>query len=268
MWYKYRLISPNETAWAKSVFDNSLPYNNIYFANGYLPGNHGVAVTVMSYSGGGNSIEPGLETPRVQDFSIYWGADIYNKGADAVGSSLDTLIHELTHVWQGYNEGALIFNYMIRSLASQTWGIISHLDRGYAYQYDWNNYLRWSQYNPEQQGNIVMDWFSGDSNNAKRGNRSTSDSRFVYIDKVIRPGKPNAPDTPATAAGQASAQLSSFSPSVQAYQRLLIRKGYRIKDDGFNGPQTDRAVRNFQRRHNLKADGFVGPKTLALLNKP
>jgi len=268
MWFNYRLLSANEIIWAKSVFDTSLPYGNIYLADGYLPANHDVAVTVMSYSGGGNSIEPALETPRVQNFSIYWGPDIYKRGADVVPNSLDTFIHELTHVWQGYNEKA-IFNYMIRSMTSQGWAIARHLDRNQAYEYDANNYLKWSDYNVEQQGNIVRDWFSGWNLRPNRGNRSTSDPRFVYIDKVIRAGNPNAPDTPGANSPQGAQQTpTGFSAAIQAYQRLLIRKGYPIKDDGFNGARTDKVVRDFQRRHGLKADGFVGPKTLALLNRP
>lgn len=91
---------------------------------------------------------------------------------------------------------------------------------------------------------------------------------YVYIEKVIRAANPNAPNIPVIASAGISAQLKGFSPSVQAYQRLLIKKGYRIKDDGFNGQQTDGAVRDFQKRHGLKADGFVGPKTLAKLRQP
>lgn len=39
--------------------------------------------------------------------------------------------------------------------------------------------------------------------------------------------------------------------------------GYAV--DGIFGPQTDRAVREFQRHHGLKVDGIAGPRTLAAL---
>jgi hypothetical protein len=65
------VLTKTEIIQAILIFDNSLPYSNIYIANGFLPGNQHAAVTVMSYCGGGNSIEPALETPRVQNFSIY-----------------------------------------------------------------------------------------------------------------------------------------------------------------------------------------------------
>lgn len=150
MFYKYRLLTSTEISQAKSVFADSLPYGNIYLANGYLPANQGVAVAVMSYSGGGNSIEPAMDTSRTQNFAIYWGEDIYTRGADVVGNSMDTFIHELTHVWQGYNEReVVIFNYMIRALAAQSWAVATHFDRNQAYEYDPNNYLKWSEYNPE-----------------------------------------------------------------------------------------------------------------------
>lgn len=104
----------------------------------------------MSFSGKDGYPMPAWNTPPIQNFAIYWGATIYNAGVDGVPDRLDTFIHELTHVWQGYNEGSRVFNYMIRSLASQGWGIVSSLDRGNAYNYDTNNYLKWSDYNVEQ----------------------------------------------------------------------------------------------------------------------
>lgn len=261
-YYTYRSLSYNEILWAKNVFDNSLPYNNIYIADGYLPGNNGTAVTCMAQ-------RLDAANQAVADYSIYFGINVYRNGADNVAYSLDTFIHELTHVWQGHNEGVVAFNYMVRSLASQAQAIATHLDRNKAYEYDSNNYLKWSDYSVEQQGNIVADWFSQDSRKPNRGNGSTTDPRFVYIDKVIRAGNPYAPDTPTTYQSQNTNQTpAGFSPTVLAHQRLLIKKGYKIKDDGVFGTRTDKAIRDFQRRNGLKVTGVVGPKTLALLKKP
>lgn len=171
MWYNYRLLTPNEKLQAVQVFDNTLPWNDIYIADGYLPANNGVPVTVMTQ----------IERPKYsnkfhKDYTIYWGQIVYNNGADSL-TYRDTLIHELTHVWQGHNEGQVIFNYMIRSLVSQSWAIATHFDRGKAYNYDTKNYLKWSDYNVEQQANIVEQWFSFDSNN-NGGSLSVFDPRL------------------------------------------------------------------------------------------
>jgi N-acetylmuramoyl-L-alanine amidase len=48
----------------------------------------------------------------------------------------------------------------------------------------------------------------------------------------------------------------STGPNVRYIQAVLG-----IKVDGQFGPITDRAVRDFQRRHRLKIDGIVGPIT-------
>ena len=40
-----------------------------------------------------------------------------------------------------------------------------------------------------------------------------------------------------------------------------IQSKLRVPADGVFGPQTERAVRRFQRRHGLVVDGVVGPQT-------
>jgi len=55
---------------------------------------------------------------------------------------------------------------------------------------------------------------------------------------------------------------SLFLPSgVKAVQKALIFNGYKVKDDGVFGPETKRAVINFQKAKGLTADGIVGPTT-------
>ncbi len=53
--------------------------------------------------------------------------------------------------------------------------------------------------------------------------------------------------------------------SVSDVQQLLRDAGYDLAVDGKFGPQTDRAVRDFQRTHGLEPDGLVGPRTLGQL---
>ncbi len=79
------------------------------------------------------------------------------------------LIHELVHVWQG-EHASWRWSYVFRS----GW----HQAKGDAYKYDINNLQSWSSYNPEQQAQIVEDWFTL--------GMSESDARFPFIRFWIR----------------------------------------------------------------------------------
>jgi peptidoglycan hydrolase-like protein with peptidoglycan-binding domain len=91
----------------------------------------------------------------------------------------------------------------------------------------------------------------------------------------------SAPLVVAAVAGLAAAQGSAHTRSAsertsQTERRLLklgtrgadvkrVQRALRIPADGIFGPQTRRAVRAFQKRHNLAVDGIVGPQTRAAL---
>jgi hypothetical protein len=53
--------------------------------------------------------------------------------------------------------------------------------------------------------------------------------------------------------------------AVKQVQHRLAALGYRISIDGVFGPQTNHAVRDYQRKHGLVPDGVVGPRTAASL---
>ncbi|RJL13680.1 N-acetylmuramoyl-L-alanine amidase [Paracoccus siganidrum] len=57
---------------------------------------------------------------------------------------------------------------------------------------------------------------------------------------------------------------SSGQHVANAQHRLLAR-GYAIASDGLFGPQTEAAVRQFQRANGLVADGIIGPRSWAVL---
>jgi len=59
--------------------------------------------------------------------------------------------------------------------------------------------------------------------------------------------------------------LGDLGAAVTQIQAILAATGYTVAVDGRFGPQTDRAVRAWQRVHRLTVDGIVGPVTWATL---
>src|SRR5215213_3885007 len=106
-----RLINEDEVALARQVFADQLPYDKIYLANFYLPGNEGTAVTVAS----GTEFIP---VKALTEYTIYFGPEVFCNGAHTPQEIRTTFIHELTHVWQGYHS-TFSWAYMVNSMLSQ-----------------------------------------------------------------------------------------------------------------------------------------------------
>ena len=149
-----RPLSGPERSVAKSVFGKSLP--NL--------------ARVMITDGLGYDDRPyTLQTGPL--FQLNLGPDVYPNAVDKskkFGSdTLDALfVHEMTHVWQYYHN----YNVILSSLWANTAG------DGYACKAG----KPWDDYNVEQQATLVEEWYELGMSNA--------DSRFVYIDKIIRAG--------------------------------------------------------------------------------
>lgn len=165
-----RLLNEAEIALARQVFENQLPYDKVHIASYYLPNNDGVPVTVASVS----SLIP---KRSLRSYTIYFGRDVFENGADQPRTR-DTLIHELTHVWQGHHS-LFAWEYMIESMIAQGHAILTQGNRNRAYDYEPGK--PWDDYNVEQQANIVEDWFI----NGMR----TDDRLFPYIANHIRAGR-------------------------------------------------------------------------------
>jgi len=60
-------------------------------------------------------------------------------------------------------------------------------------------------------------------------------------------------------------KMGASGSAVLFLQQRLNAKGFSVDEDGAFGPQTDRAVRQFQASCNLVVDGWVGDKTWAHL---
>ncbi|MEA2176096.1 MAG: hypothetical protein QOD00_3688, partial [Blastocatellia bacterium] len=139
-----RLINQAEIELARQVFQDQLPYDKIHFASYYLPNNNGVPVTLASVS----SLVP---IRSLRSYTIYFGPEVFRDGAHVPGTR-NTLIHELTHVWQGHHS-LIAWEYMVDSLLAQGHAILTEGNRNRAYDYKPGKV--WDDYNVEQQANIV-----------------------------------------------------------------------------------------------------------------
>jgi hypothetical protein len=59
-----------------------------------------------------------------------------------------------------------------------------------------------------------------------------------------------------------SLRRGDIGSDVAQVQRLLAQHGYELDDDGIYGPQTESAVRDYQRHQGILVDGVAGPQTL------
>lgn len=88
---------------------------------------------------------------------------------------------------------------------------------------------------------------------------------------IVGPRTYRALHTPPPSARQTRALRLQYpaitGQDVTRIQKALRRAGYRIPVDGHFGPDTEVAVRRFQRKHGLHPDGMVGPRTLAVLTQ-
>ncbi|MBV9210826.1 MAG: peptidoglycan-binding protein [Acidobacteria bacterium] len=246
-----RLLKPDELKLAALVFDKQLPYTHTFIANRFMPFNN-VPVTVATIN----------QLTYQVDFIIFWGEIIYNGSAAA--SEPETLIHELTHVWQGHHDKVAL-SYMVESMIAQGKAIWNHGNRNKAYTYDKTNYHNWSEYNVEQQASLVGDWFD-----ARDGNQSKTDPRYPYITDNIRAGSISAKYVLPPAPPQQSLPAGAW-PEIKAAQEVLFNLKYltdRKYIDGYMGPKTKTALKHFQKRNGLNDDGLLGPHTLMKLNQP
>ncbi len=76
--------------------------------------------------------------------------------------------------------------------------------------------------------------------------------------------KPSPQPTPGT--NNSILKNGDTGQRVRDLQNKLKRAGYSLTADGVYGPNTENAVRSFQRKYNLTVDGIAGPNTLNKLN--
>jgi hypothetical protein len=160
---RVRILKPDEIGLAMPVYRFSLPYLFIVISDGLGIGDRPFTVPTdvpLSDAFNVRGFEPNAK------YVIHAGDGYYGMTQSRYQS---TLIHELMHVWQGERSSAP-WHVIIRSARAQA--------TGDAYAYDRTHWLKWNQYNPEQQAQIVEDWFY-------YGNKQSSDPRFNYVKRYI-----------------------------------------------------------------------------------
>jgi len=134
-----RSLTTSEIAYAKDVFKNSIDYSEITITRDSLIST-GAPKTL------GNTIH------LRSDWGHFVGDTL-----ELTQDGLETLIHEMGHVWQ-YQNGGLA--YIPESLWAQFKGFLGSGDRGAAY--DWRaahaSGLPWKKWNPEQQASAIEDY--------------------------------------------------------------------------------------------------------------
>jgi hypothetical protein len=261
---RMRPLSAQEINLARQAFGNTVPYDRVVISDWKI-GN--TAVTLA-----GVNVSDGRFSYRICWPEGYIG--IMRKLALRV-----TLVHELTHVWQGHH-GVWPTFYMGQSIIDQVREGVKDIirkrefrkwdeHRAGAYTLhaaDWGK--AWSDFTVEQQASIVESWFLTEPERRSLrwdygpgvigGGRSPLDPRFPYIRDVIRAGRRQ------TGYRALNSTLApGGDPQIKAMQDKLVALGYLDprQADGFVGRSrsaTLDAVAEFQRRNSLKPDRDLG----------
>jgi outer membrane protein OmpA-like peptidoglycan-associated protein len=159
-----RLLTGREEALIRNVFKNARlpPFSKIRIRNGLSP--TGTAITFPNYQDG--------------TYNISVGQRLFDGNLTDFQSDRETLVHEMTHVWQYYH-GTLtrahgITAHIHRNIA----GKLGYPDDDYLYEY---NILAdsWDDMGFEGQAKLVEDWYH---DNMKG---EDDDKRFCFIKKIL-----------------------------------------------------------------------------------
>jgi hypothetical protein len=168
-----RHLATKEEAIAREVFKNTIPYDQILISDGL--GDEDRPFTLPT------SIPANV--PFYGNFNVKGGKFVIHAGDGYYGMSLlqtdkELLINELVLVWQGSNDTSWSWAYVIFAAKDQK------LAGKKAYEYDKNRLLPWSHYGPEQQAQIVEEWYA-EGKKTFDPETQAGDRRFYYIKKHI-----------------------------------------------------------------------------------
>ena len=273
-----RNLKQDEIVEVQSVFGQSVDLTNVFICRPVFT-EAGVVTVAMND-----------EVTNVWKYEILWSTPVYTRSA-VLENQQNTLIHEMTHVWQGQH-GIYPSIYMAESgWAQLKHGVKDVIDkgewrgwdthRGNAYLYNMADIgANWNQFNVEQQASIVESWYLAEMDNRNVvgknygegvycGGASVYDPRYPYIKDVILAGKPNESYKAVTLPAGANADIKKFQEKLVQLGDLEARFADGII--GGRGSRTRQAVTDFQKRNNLVPDGDLGgqnSKTRAKLNLP
>ncbi|MEZ0260830.1 MAG: hypothetical protein ACAH80_07460 [Alphaproteobacteria bacterium] len=144
-----RGLTPGERALARSVFGNSVNYDDVRIVNGKEGLGWDVANVLGSVFGAKNT----QTRPQVVGNTIYYPKDQYSDDFSTSGGD-HTFIHEMAHVWQRQNN-------MVATAARTARDVVTSglkYDETYSYQLQAGRDL--GNYNLEQQADIIADFYS------------------------------------------------------------------------------------------------------------
>jgi len=222
-----RHLATGEIHLAQTVFKRSINYDRVLISDGLGSNNREVTLPTSL------PVTVYLNVPSSEgDFVIHAG-DGY-LGMSTLDSDRNTLIHELTHVWQGQHQYTSAAFYGLIGLITQLG------DDPYPYDHD-HLYSSWDLYNMEQQAQIVEDWFS-DGMKEYNPDTEEGDRRFYFIKTAIRGEKlafnwllPAVRPLPAaTLAHDWSQEPDAIRARLNAIVLPVIKVRFAANDD--NGP--------------------------------
>ena len=158
---KFRPLNAAEIAFARQVFGNSLPYQDVIITN--LAGLGDRAFTAPGVDG-----KTYLNLGHAYDNPLGTGGSAYPKPGQL-------LIHELTHAWQIAHPGFLP-GLMCSGMVNQANFILG--DNVYEYGAPGPG---WSKFNAEQQGAIVDQWFGGTGRSSRYKEMDQENPYYRYV---------------------------------------------------------------------------------------
>jgi Domain of unknown function (DUF4157) len=181
-----RALRRDEVALARPIFGSSIDYSRVRL----IPG------PILEYRTVGNTI-------RIpSNFTI---ADEY---------MAQTLIHELTHVWQYQQAGT---SYLSISLGTQLAGAIETGSRNAAYDYRLTPRSSFFDFRPEQQGLIVENYF------AMLRDRNAPPTRSSFVSNHVGPSGEFPLISRAARQAEIAAELPLHEPLIRQLQAAIPR---------------------------------------------
>lgn len=152
-----RVLTSGEMAMAKSLFKDSIDYTKIkVHSEEYLPFGLQPDNTAMTPNG-----------------EMYFNPDYYKDDFSLLPADQHWFMHEMVHVWQ-YQLGYWVKLHGLLLHPGKLWGLL-----GDPYQYELKPGDKLQDFNMEQQGDIIADYYCWSTGNATR---SASGRRVTRID--------------------------------------------------------------------------------------